>query len=113
MVTVPWPDPSTADLLKAADKAGVRFRVVGGHTGEVPPEMLPVLDALKGRRKELMRLMGGGDAGQSSIELLAALGVVAVVPETVEEAQALLAELMAHSRRITPKKVQQQGGVWI
>jgi ribonuclease D len=115
MVTVPSPDPSTADLLKAADKAGVRFRVAGGQlrvTGEVPPEMLPVLDALKGRRKELMRLMGG-DAGQSSIGLLAALGVVAVVPETVEEAQALLAELMAHSRRITPQKVQQQGGVWI
>jgi 3'-5' exonuclease len=115
VVTVPSPNSSTVDMLKAANKAGVRFRVAGGQlrvTGEVLSKTLPVLDALKSRREELMSLLGGA-AGQSSIDLLAALGVVAVVPETAEEAQALLVELIADSRRITPPKVQQQGGVWL
>jgi DNA polymerase I-like protein with 3'-5' exonuclease and polymerase domains len=115
MVTVPSPDSSTVDLLKAANKAGVRFRVAGGQlrvTGEVPPEMLPVLDALKGRREELMSLMGG-DAGQSSIDLLDALGVTAVVPTTAEEARVLLGELITDSQKITPPEVQKQRGVWL
>jgi DNA polymerase I-like protein with 3'-5' exonuclease and polymerase domains len=112
---IPSPDSPTADLLKAVTLAGFRFRLMGGQirvTGRASPELRPVLDALKGRREELISILGG-DAGQPSIDLLDALGVTAIVPTTAEEARALLAELITDSRKITPSTVQRQGGVWL
>lgn len=112
---IPSPDSPTADLLKAVTQAGVQFRLMGGQirvTGQASPELRPVLDALKGRREELMSILGG-DAGQLSIDLLDALGVTAVVPTTAEEARALLGELITDSQKITPSTVQKRGGVWL
>jgi DNA polymerase I-like protein with 3'-5' exonuclease and polymerase domains len=112
---IPSPDSSTTDLLQVVNQAGIRFRVVGGQlrvTGKAPPELRPFLDTLKDRREELLNIFGG-DAGQSSIDLLASLGVTAVVPTTAEEAQALLAEMIADSQKITPPKVQERQGVWL
>jgi DNA polymerase I-like protein with 3'-5' exonuclease and polymerase domains len=106
---------STADLLKAVTQAGVRFRLMGDQirvTGQASPELRPALDALRGRREELMNILGGG-AGQPSIDLLDALGVTAVVPTTAEEARALLRALITDSQRITPSTVQRRGGVWL
>jgi DNA polymerase I-like protein with 3'-5' exonuclease and polymerase domains len=112
---IPSPDSPTADLLKAVTQAGVRFRLMGDQirvTGQASPELRPILDALKGRRKELMSILGG-DAGQLSIDLLDALGVTAVVPTTPEQARALLGELITDSQKITPSTVQRRGGVWL
>jgi DNA polymerase-1 len=112
---VPAPDSSTADLLKAVTKAGVRFRLSGGQirvAGRASPEFRPILDALKSRKEEVIGILGG-DGDQHSVKLLAALSVVAVVPETVEGARALLAELIADSQKITPATAQKQGGVWL
>jgi ribonuclease D len=112
---IPAPDSSTADLLKAATRAGVRFHLMGGQiriTGRASPEMRPILDALKVRKDEVMSILGD-DSGRPSIDLLDALGVTAVVPATAEEARALLAELIADSQKITPSTVQKQGGVWL
>jgi hypothetical protein len=50
---IPPADSSTADLLKAVTKAGVRFRLMGCQirvTGQASLELRPVLNALKGRR---------------------------------------------------------------
>ena len=72
---IPSPESPTADLLKAVTQAGVRFRLMGAQirvTGPASPELRPVLDCLKGRREELMSILGG-DAGQPSIDLLDAL----------------------------------------
>jgi DNA polymerase I-like protein with 3'-5' exonuclease and polymerase domains len=112
---IPSPDSPTADLLKAVTQAGVRFRLMGGQirvTGQASPELRPILDALKGRREELISILGG-DAGQPSIDLLHALGVTAVVPTTAEEARVLLGELITDSQKITPSTLQRQGGVWL
>jgi ribonuclease D len=113
---IPPLDSPTADLLKTVTKAGVRFRLMGAQikvTGHAPPELRPVLDILKARRRDELRHILGGDAGQASIDLLNTLGVTAVVPATVEEAQALLSELIADSRAITPPRVQERQGVWL
>jgi hypothetical protein len=112
---MPPADSPTADLLKAVTKAGVRFQVAGDQirvTGQASPELRPILDVLKGRRKELMSILRG-DADQSGVDLLDALGVTAVVPATAEEARVLLAELITDSEKITPPKLQKQGRVWL
>jgi hypothetical protein len=109
------PDSSTSDLLRVVNQAGIRFLVVGGQlrvTGRISPEFRPFLDALKDRREELLHIFGG-DVGRSSIDLLASLGITPVVPTTAEEAQALLAELIADSQKTTPPKVQERQGVWL
>jgi DNA polymerase-1 len=112
---IPLTDASTADLLKAITKAGVRFRVLGRQlrvTGRMPTAMHPVLAELKARRVELMQLFSG-DAGQASLDLLASLGVTPVVPATVEEALAVLEELLGDSRAITPPQIQERQGLWL
>jgi DNA polymerase I-like protein with 3'-5' exonuclease and polymerase domains len=112
---IPSSDSPTADLLKAVTQAGVRFRLMGGQikvTGRASPELRPVLNALKGRREELVSILGG-EADQPSIDLLDALGVTAVVPTTAEEVQALLCEMIADSQKITPPKIQERRGVWL
>jgi hypothetical protein len=112
---LPPADSSTADLLKAVTKVGVQLRVAGRQirvAGRVLPELRPILDALKSRREEVMIILDG-DAGRPSIDLLHTLGVTAVVPATAEEARVLLGELITDSQKITPPKLQKQGGVWL
>jgi DNA polymerase-1 len=113
---IPSPDSPTTDLLKAATRAGVRFRLMGSQirvTGPASPELRPVVDALRSRRDELLGILGADDNDRPSIDLLASLGVTAVVPTTAEEARAILGELITDSQKITPSTVQKQRSVWL
>jgi DNA polymerase-1 len=109
-------DTPTAELLRVVTVAGVSFRLMGEQirvTGRAPRTLWPVLDALKPRKPEIMAILGAEERDRPSIELLADLGVTAVVPETAEEAQVLLAELLADSALITPPGEQRKGGSWV
>src|SRR6516162_648155 len=90
----------TVDLLKVVNKAGIRFRVVGAQirvTGHVSEELRPVLDALKGRKAEIMAILGATERDQPAINLLASVEVTPIVPVTLEETEALVAALIEDS----------------
>jgi DNA polymerase I-like protein with 3'-5' exonuclease and polymerase domains len=82
-------------------------------TGHAPPELRPVLDVLKGRKPEIMAILGATERDQPPIDLLASLGITPVVPATIEETETLLAELIEDSLKITPAGVRKYNGVWL
>jgi hypothetical protein len=91
-------DAATADLpqlLTAATNAGVSFRVSGAEIEVSNPNRLApdIYAALRNRRGELWDFLGGATLHQPSLDLLAQLGVEAVVPQSAAEAQALLAQI--------------------
>jgi hypothetical protein len=107
-VKLPPLDAPTTDLLKVVNKAGVRFRVMGGQlkvTGHAPPELRPVLDVLRTRKSEILDILGVTEADQASIDLLASLGMTPIIPVTEAEAKEVMAEIIMDSVKITPASV--------
>jgi hypothetical protein len=100
-------------LLKLASKAGATFRLAGSQLRVIaPPDaaLQPVLAALKARKEDLWALLGGRDLDQPSLDLIGRLGVEPVVPQTIEEAHALLAEMEQDSDVNTPEPVLRTRG---
>ncbi len=102
-----------AELLKLASAAGVTFRLAGSQLRVTAPQdasLAPVMSALKAQRTALWDLLGGTDLDQPPLSLIATLGVEAVVPQTAEEAQQLIAEMEADSDAATPDEVKRTRG---
>jgi DNA polymerase I-like protein with 3'-5' exonuclease and polymerase domains/DNA modification methylase len=100
-------------LLMLANKAGATFRLAGSQlrvTAPADAALQPVLAALKARKENLWALLGGRDLDQPSLDLIGRLGVEPVVPQTIEEAYALLAEMEHDSDINTPEPAQRMRG---
>jgi len=95
-------------LLAIARQHAVTFRIIGARLQVTNPGRLPldVYAALRARRAELWAHLGGEALHQPSLDLLAKLKVSAVVPQTVEEAHTLLAQIEADSERHTPAELR-------
>jgi DNA polymerase-1 len=96
---------SLSELLTAASRDEVSFRIAGGRIAVTNPErLLPDLyAALRNRRDELWEHLGGYALHQPSLDLLERLKVRVVVPPTADEARELLARIEADSDHNTPK----------
>ena len=92
---------SLPELLARAREHGVAFRLAGAAIKVSNPHLLPpdVYAALRAQRAELWDLLGGTALHQPSIDLLGQLNVRAVVPQTVEQAKALLAQAGQRAQR--------------
>jgi DNA polymerase I-like protein with 3'-5' exonuclease and polymerase domains len=109
-------DPVSAPLhalLAEARKAGATFRLSGAHIvagplDQVPPELQA---GLRARRDELWSLLGGPAANQPPIDLLAALGIAPIVPQTEAETLSLIAEIEADSDKATPADLRGRPGL--
>jgi DNA polymerase-1 len=115
MKRLPPLDSPTNVLVAAALHAEIEFRPYGAQVriiGEVTPELRPIVSELKNRKAELRSLLGC-DAWQASIDILARLGVTVVVPQTAEEARAVLAEMIVDGMQITPPGVRKRQGAWL
>jgi DNA polymerase-1 len=109
-------DAATADLpqlLTAATNAGVSFRVSGAQIEVTNPDRLTsdIYAALRNRRDALWDFLSGTAVHQPSLDLLAQLGVQAVVPQTVAEAETLVAQIEADSDRCTPAELRARPGM--
>jgi DNA polymerase I-like protein with 3'-5' exonuclease and polymerase domains len=107
------PATSLAELLARTRGSGAAFRL-HGHAVQVlrPSRLPPNLHAdLKARRDELWDHLGGAALDQPSLDLLATLGVQIVVPNTVEEAIAWVAEIEADSDVHTPAELHCRPGL--
>jgi 3'-5' exonuclease len=102
------------DLMRQACRLGASFRLRGEQvhvTAKHPsPALVSVLAALRGEKEAIWSLLGGAAIDVPSLKLLGLLGVEAVVPRTLEEAQALIAEIEADSDANTPAAVMQSRG---
>lgn len=112
----PLPDPITAPLpalLAEARRAGATFRLSGAHIAADHLEHLrPELRAgLRVRRDELWELLGGTAANQPPLDLLTALGITPMVPQSEAEALSLIAEIEADSDQATPVELRDRPGL--
>jgi DNA polymerase-1 len=99
---------SIAALLAATRDTGAGFRLWGQDVLVTQSSLLsPELrDELGYRGGELWDHLGGAALDQPSLDLLARLGVEIVVPRTLAEAQAALAEIEADSNAHTPQDLR-------
>jgi DNA polymerase I-like protein with 3'-5' exonuclease and polymerase domains len=99
---------SIAALLQQTYGTGVGLRLYGNQVEVRHASSLPVAlyAELRGRCGELWDHLGGAALDQPSLDLLADLRVEVVIPRTIEEAQALLAESERDSDRHTPQALR-------
>jgi DNA polymerase I-like protein with 3'-5' exonuclease and polymerase domains len=92
------------DMLLKAQHAGTGFRLYGCGVQVTGASRLPadISCALQIRCDELWEHLGGVTLDQPPLELLAALGVTVVIPETVDEARAVLTAIETDSSINTP-----------
>jgi DNA polymerase I len=92
------------ELIRLAHKAGAGFRLNGARVRVLHSQLLApdVMAELRERRTELWACLGGPEQDAPSLDLLAELGVQAVVPQSETEACHLLAQIEADSERETP-----------
>jgi DNA polymerase-1 len=102
-----------AELLLAASRLEVSFRISGNGFEVARPERLPddLYATLRGRQPELWDYLGGTALHQPSLDLLTQLGVRAAVPQTRAEAQMLLDRIEADSDRHTPVELRDRPGL--
>jgi hypothetical protein len=102
-----------AQLLSVADDSGVTFRLSGAEIEVTSSNRLTpdVYAALRNRRDELWDFFGGTALHQPSLDLLAQLSVQTVVPQTVTEAETLLAQIEADSDRNTPAELRDRPSI--
>jgi DNA polymerase-1 len=102
-----WPTAPITELVRAANQAGVALRLQGEalevvDVGRLPPGLLTVL---QDRFDELWLYLGGVLRDQPALDLFSMFGVTLIIPDTVDEAKAALAQITADSAVQTPSEL--------
>ena len=104
-------DPYTAPLpflLHQADELGTGFRLHGRAIGVINPAPMPpdLSSALHARVGEIYEHLGGAALDGPPCELLIGLGIEAVIPQNVAEAEAALVQIEIASDTHTPEEIR-------
>jgi DNA polymerase-1 len=102
-----------SELLASTRNSGAGFRLRGNSVLVSQPSRLPpdIRATLRSRTRELWDHLGGSTLDRPSLELLARLAVQTVVPRTLDEAHAVLAEIEADSDALMHGELHGRAGL--